>query len=51
LRPGLSAAEATAVYLALTPTQVYQELVEVFGWSMEACEAWPAGVLQQQLLG
>lgn len=50
LRPGLSLERATAIYLALTRSEVYQELVEVAGWSPDDYEAWLAGVLKQQLL-
>jgi AcrR family transcriptional regulator len=38
------------IFLALTRAEVYQELVEVAGWSPDAYEKWLAHVLQQQLL-
>jgi AcrR family transcriptional regulator len=39
-----------AIFLALTRAEVYQELVEVAGWSPDAYEKWLAHALQQQLL-
>jgi AcrR family transcriptional regulator len=50
LRPGLSHERAAAIYLALTRSEVYQELIEVFGWSPDEYEIWLAEILQQQLL-
>jgi AcrR family transcriptional regulator len=50
LRPDMDEARATAIYLSLTRPEVYQELVEAFGWSPDAYEAWLTDVLQQQLL-
>lgn len=50
LRSGLDAERATAIYLSLTKAEVYQELVEVFGWTAEAYERWLAETLKQQLL-
>ena len=50
LRPDLSVERATAIYLALTRSEVYQELVEVAGWSPDEYEVWLAAVLKQQLL-
>lgn len=50
LRSGLDAERATAIYLSLTKAEVYQELVEVFGWTAEAYEHWLAETLKQQLL-
>ena len=49
-RSDLTEAQVNAVYLALTRVEVYQELVEVWGWTPEAYEQWLAGVLEQQLL-
>lgn len=50
LRQDLAFEELTAVYLALTRAEVYTELVEVWGWSADAYEAWLADLLKQQLL-
>jgi len=50
LRPGLNMQHATAIYLALTQPEVFQELVEVFGWSPDEYETWLAETLKQQLL-
>lgn len=50
LNPALSMEQATAITLALTRAEVYQELVEVGGWSAEDYERWLADVLAQQLL-
>ncbi|MBZ0285109.1 MAG: TetR/AcrR family transcriptional regulator [Anaerolineae bacterium] len=50
LRSGLDAERATAIYLSLTKAEIYQELVEVFGWTAEAYEHWLAETLKQQLL-
>jgi AcrR family transcriptional regulator len=50
LRPDLSAERAAAIYLALTRLEVYQELVDVFGWTPDAYEAWLADTLASQLL-
>jgi AcrR family transcriptional regulator len=50
LRPNLNPQQATAIYLALTRTEVYQELVEVFGWSPDDYEIWLTETLKQQLL-
>lgn len=49
-RSDLTAAQVNAIYLALTRSELYQELVEVWGWTPEAYEHWLAGVLKQQLL-
>ena len=49
-RNDLTEAQVNAIYLALTRTEVYQELVEMWGWTPEAYEHWLAGVLKQQLL-
>lgn len=50
LRPGLGTQEAVAIYLALTRVEIYQELVDVTGWSPDQYEAWLAALLVQQLL-
>ncbi len=50
LRPDLSPERATAIYLALTCVEVYQELVEAAGWSPDDYERWLAAALKQQLL-
>jgi AcrR family transcriptional regulator len=50
LRADLSPAQATAILLALTRPEVYQELVEYAGWSPDDYEAWIADALKQQLL-
>lgn len=50
LRPDLSLTQASAIYLALTRPEVYQELVAVAGWSPEAYERWLAQALISQLL-
>lgn len=50
LRPDLSLERAIAIYLALTKAEVYQELVDVFGWSPDDYESWLASLLKQHLL-
>jgi AcrR family transcriptional regulator len=50
LREGLNLDQATAIYLALTRPEVYEELVNIFGWSPDAYESWLAQTLKQQLL-
>lgn len=50
LRPDLGAERATAIYLSLTLPEVYQELVDAFGWTPEAYERWLSATLKQQLL-
>lgn len=50
LRSGLSTERATAIYLALTRAELYQELVDVAGWSPDEYEAWLAETLKQQFL-
>jgi len=50
LRPDLSLERATAIYLGLTKSEVYQELVGVFGWSPDEYERWLASLLKHQLL-
>ncbi|MEO8391470.1 MAG: helix-turn-helix domain-containing protein [Chloroflexota bacterium] len=50
LNPNLSPQKVTAIYLALTRSEVYQELVEVFAWSPDDYEKWLAETLKQQLL-
>ena len=51
LQPRLTAERATAIYLALTRPELYQELVGVAGWSPDDYEAWLAQILKQALLG
>lgn len=50
LRPGLTVERATAIYLSLTKSEVFQELTTVFHWSPDEYERWLADILQQQLL-
>ena len=50
LRPAMDPAQASAVYLSLTRSEVYRELVMVAGWSPEVYEHWLAEVLISQLL-
>ncbi len=50
LHPGLTNDRATAIYLTLTRAELYQELVENFGWSPDEYEIWLADLLKQQLL-
>ena len=50
LRPGLTVERASAIYLALTRSELYQELVEVAGWSPDDYEAWLAETLISQFL-
>lgn len=51
LRSDLSLERATALYYALTLSEIYQELVGQSGWSPDAYEVWLADTLKQQLLG
>jgi hypothetical protein len=39
-----------AIFLALTRSEVYQELVDVAGWSPDAYESWLTDTLKQQFL-
>jgi AcrR family transcriptional regulator len=50
LRPDLTPAQAAAIFFALTLPEVYEEMVDVAGWSPDAYEAWLAAILKQQLL-
>jgi len=50
LRNDIHIDQATAIYLALTHSELYHELVEVAGWSPDDYELWLAKTLQQQLL-
>ncbi len=50
LRSNLEKHRASAIYLALTRPEVYQEFVGVFGWSPDEYEMWLAEILKQQLL-
>lgn len=49
-RPGLPVDRAFAIYLALTHAELYQEMVDVAGWTPDAYEQWLAETLKQQLL-
>ncbi len=49
-RADLSPECASAIYLALTRTEVYQELVAGHGWSADDYETWLADTLKQQFL-
>lgn len=51
LRPGLDAAHAAAILMALCHTEVYNELVQRSDWTGEAYTAWLAQVLRRELLG
>lgn len=50
LRPDLTPERAIAIYLSLTRSEVYDELVGVFHWSPDEYERWLAETLRQQLL-
>jgi AcrR family transcriptional regulator len=50
MRPDLPVEQAAAIYLALTRLEVYQELVDVFGWTPDDYEVWLADILASQLL-
>lgn len=50
LRPDIDVDRATAIYLALTRSELYQELVEIAGWSPDEYEAWLAKTLTHQFL-
>jgi AcrR family transcriptional regulator len=50
LRPGLSPERASAIYIAISRPEVYQEFVGVFGWSPDDYETWLTETLIQQLL-
>jgi AcrR family transcriptional regulator len=50
LRPGLDAARTADIFRALTHMEVYEELVQIAGWTPEEYEAWLAAVLKQQFL-
>ncbi len=50
LRTDLTVEKATALFLALTLAEIYQELVGKLGWSADEYEAWLAQTLKQQLL-
>lgn len=50
LRTGLDIDQAVAIYLALTRAELYQELVDIAGWSPDQYEQWLADLLRQQLL-
>lgn len=50
LRSEMHIDQATAIFLALTRAELYQELVDVSGWSPEDYEMWLAETLKQQFL-
>ena len=50
LRPDLSVERASALYLALTRPEIYQELVDQWGWSPDEYEQWLSRMLHQQLV-
>ena len=50
LRQDLSFEQTCAILLALTRSEIYNELVIVAGWSLDEYETWLAGALKQQLL-
>lgn len=50
LKSDLTVDSATTIYLALTRSEVYAEMVQVGGWSAGAYEDWLVQTLQQQLL-
>ena len=50
LLSGIDRAHATAILDALTLPEVYSELTEIGGWSVDEFEAWLANVLKDQLL-
>jgi AcrR family transcriptional regulator len=50
LRPGLDAARAAEIFLALTMAEIYDTLVRQRGWTPDEYEAWLTTLLRQQLL-
>jgi AcrR family transcriptional regulator len=50
LRPDLDPARAAAIFRSLTHVEIYQEMVEVAGWTPDEYETWLADILKQQLL-
>ena len=50
LRSDLKVERATAIYLALTRAELYQELVDIAGWSPDEYETWLAETLKRQFL-
>jgi AcrR family transcriptional regulator len=50
LRSDLNVERAKAIYLGLTRSEVYQELVDQWGWSSDEYETWLTETLKQQLL-
>jgi AcrR family transcriptional regulator len=50
LRPGLTAADALDIYVALVVPEVYHTLVRDRGWSPERYETWLGDTLVAQLL-
>lgn len=50
LPPSLTLDRATAIYLALTRPELYDELVNVAGWNPEDYETWLAEILKRQFL-
>lgn len=51
LRSGLEPDRAAAIFLSLTQAEIYQQLVNVSGWTADEYEAWLGNCLKQQLLG
>lgn len=49
-RPDLTYEQAAAIFRALTLAEVYEELVNVAGWSPDAYEQWLVEALKEQLL-
>lgn len=49
-RQDLTFAQITAIYVALTRPEVFQELTDAWAWSPEEYESWLARTLKQQLL-
>ncbi len=50
LRPDLDCARAAAILRALCQQELYRELVEEPGWSLDEYEAWLLETLKEQLL-
>ncbi|MEO8609719.1 MAG: helix-turn-helix domain-containing protein [Chloroflexota bacterium] len=49
-QPVRDADHIVAIFLALTKSEIYQELVDVSGWAPDQYESWLAETLKQQLL-
>ena len=50
LDSGLSAADATAIFLALTSFDIYRQFVRDTGWSPDRYQAWLESALRRELL-